>query len=71
MGKVGKVVKGLGVVGSALSIGNNVVEAQKDGWQLHDASDIVTDSAVDIGELLLPPVLEPRQVLYFFHRLEQ
>ncbi|RXY99816.1 hypothetical protein [Fictibacillus sp. S7] len=51
VGKVGKVVKGLGVVGSALSIGNNVVEAQKDGWQAHDAADIVTDSAVDLGAI--------------------
>ncbi|WP_139168358.1 hypothetical protein [Fictibacillus solisalsi] len=49
VGKVGKTVKGLAVVGSALSIANNVVEAQKDGWQAHDAVDIVTDSAVDMG----------------------
>ncbi|MDN4525900.1 hypothetical protein [Fictibacillus fluitans] len=49
VGKVGKTVKGLAVVGSALSIANNVVDAQKDGWQAHDAADIVTDSAVDIG----------------------
>ena len=32
-----------------MSVGNNIAEAQKDGWQLHDVADIATDSAVDIG----------------------
>ncbi|WP_062239452.1 WXG100 family type VII secretion target [Fictibacillus sp. FJAT-27399] len=49
LGKVGKTMKGLAVVGSALSVTNNVIEAQKDGWQAKDAANIVTDSAIDIG----------------------
>ncbi|UZJ77759.1 WXG100 family type VII secretion target [Fictibacillus sp. KU28468] len=51
VGKVGKAVKGLAVVGSALSVAGNVIESQKDGWQGMDAADIVTDSAVDIGSI--------------------
>ncbi|WP_369899940.1 hypothetical protein [Bacillus manliponensis] len=47
--KVGSTRKGFGIAGSTLSIGTNVVTAQKDGWQLHDAVDITTDSVIDIG----------------------
>ncbi|MEH6848921.1 T7SS effector LXG polymorphic toxin [Bacillus pseudomycoides] len=49
LGGVGKVMKGAGIAGSVLSVANNVVEASRDGWQLHDAWDIATDSAVDVG----------------------
>ncbi|WP_035432542.1 T7SS effector LXG polymorphic toxin [Bacillus sp. UNC322MFChir4.1] len=49
LGGVGKVMKSAGIAGSVLSVANNVVEASRDGWQLHDAWDIATDSAVDVG----------------------
>ncbi|MBC1922094.1 hypothetical protein [Listeria grayi] len=39
----------LGVVSSVISIGDNIAESQKDGFQLHDIADVATDSAVDVG----------------------
>ncbi|MBC2175203.1 hypothetical protein HCB27_01135 [Listeria booriae] len=47
--KVGKTVKGIAVVGSVLSVADNILSSQKDGFQLHDIADVATDSAVDIG----------------------
>lgn len=48
-GKLGKTMKGLGMVSSVISIGDNIAESQKDGFQLHDIADVATDSAVDVG----------------------
>lgn len=48
-GKIGKTMKGLSVVSSAISVGENIANSQKDGFQLHDIADVATDSAVDVG----------------------
>ncbi|MBC1476009.1 hypothetical protein HB852_15435 [Listeria grandensis] len=47
--KFGKAAKGIAVVGSVLSVTDNILTSQKDGFQLHDIADVATDSAVDIG----------------------
>lgn len=49
LGNTGKFLKGTAIFGAVVSVGNNIAEAQKDGWQLHDVADIATDSAVDVG----------------------
>ncbi|EJR80016.1 hypothetical protein IK7_03575 [Bacillus cereus VD156] len=49
LGKTGKFLKGAAIFGAVVSVGNNIADAQKDGWQRHDIVDIATDSAVDIG----------------------
>ncbi|MCK6256347.1 WXG100 family type VII secretion target [Fictibacillus sp. KIGAM418] len=51
VGKAGKTLKGLAVVGSVLSVGGNIIESQKDGFQAMDTVDVVTDSAVDMGSI--------------------
>ncbi|MFM2562925.1 T7SS effector LXG polymorphic toxin [Bacillus sp. GX] len=49
LGKTGKFLKGAAIFGAVVSVGNNIAEAQKNGWQREDIVDIATDSAVDIG----------------------
>lgn len=48
-GSVGQVMKKAPVVGTILTVGDNVSQSQADGFQLRDVADIGLDTAVDLG----------------------